>query len=348
MTTSSQIILCILVTIGAIADASAQSPTPTPSPEGRVTFIVHEVQLLPEQADARPATLNDKVDDGTGVRTGTDSRSELTFTDLTITRLGANTIFSFNKVGRSVRLDSGAILLYARKNSGAAEISTKAVTVGITGTTVIVESNPLSHDRLIVLEGNARLSLNNDPNQSREVRRGQVLNVNAGAQKLPKPGPVNLPRIVKTHPLIKNFPPLPSLDLILGTTSGTAANGPPPPAPPSGNVPAGAAPAGGQPVSGGSAPGGGGGPVGANQPTVPYVPPPLVTSPNRPSGTPHPTATPRKTATPRFTPRPKYTPTPTPAVYSRAYKSTPTPTPTRKLPIMRRTRSRSAPGQIIR
>src|SRR2546423_15602785 len=196
--------------------AISQPPGPqTPEPEGHVTAIFHDVQLLPEQAAARPAAINDKVDDGTALRTGQDSRSELTFADLTITRLGANTTFSFNKAGRSVRLDSGAILLYVRKNSGGAEISTRAVSVGITGTTVIVESRVDRYDQLTVLEGGARFLLKNFPDQSTQVRAGQLLHVKAGAKKLPKPGRVDLRRIINTHPLIKNFPPLPSLDLIL-------------------------------------------------------------------------------------------------------------------------------------
>src|ERR1700739_1357113 len=105
MTIGFQLTLCALL-VGGIG-ILAQSPTP--APEGRVTVVFHEVQLLPEQADARPAAVNDKVNEGTALRTGIDSRSELTFADLTITRLGANTIFSFNKAGRSIRLDGGAI-----------------------------------------------------------------------------------------------------------------------------------------------------------------------------------------------------------------------------------------------
>lgn len=67
----------------------------------RVTQIVREVKLLPGDAAARAAALNDRVSDGTAVRTGDSSRSELTFTDLTITRVGSNSIFSFNKAGRT-------------------------------------------------------------------------------------------------------------------------------------------------------------------------------------------------------------------------------------------------------
>ena len=209
---TSRTVLAVLVSVGALISFAVSQ---TPEPEGRVTSIFHDVQVLPTKADARPAEINDKVDEGSALRTGHDSRSELTFADLTITRLGENTIFSINKAGRSVRLDSGTILLYARKNSGGAEISTKAVSVGITGTTVIFESRGDSYDRLTVLEGDARFSLNNFPDESVEVNAGEVLHVKAGARKLPAPGRANLRRIMETHPLIKNFPPLPSLDLIL-------------------------------------------------------------------------------------------------------------------------------------
>ena len=74
--------------------------------DARVTQIIRDVKLMPSDAAARPAIVNDKVREDTGVRTGGDSRSELTFVDLTITRLGANTIFSFNKAGRNAEVDA--------------------------------------------------------------------------------------------------------------------------------------------------------------------------------------------------------------------------------------------------
>src|ERR1051325_1214234 len=57
--------------------------------EAHVTRIIREVKLLPAQAAPKPAVLNDAVNDNTAVRTGDSSRSELTFVDLRITRLGA-------------------------------------------------------------------------------------------------------------------------------------------------------------------------------------------------------------------------------------------------------------------
>ena len=75
--------------------------------DGRVTRVIKDVQLLPEQAASRPAAVNDEVRGGTAVRTGADSRSELTFSDLTIARLGSNTIFSLNE-GRAPLISTPA------------------------------------------------------------------------------------------------------------------------------------------------------------------------------------------------------------------------------------------------
>lgn len=198
----------VLLTAGHVAGSD------TPKKEARVTRIIRDVKLLPSESAARSAVVNDKVQEGTAVRTGDESRSELTFTDLRITRLGENTIFSFNKAGRTVQLDSGSMLLWVPKDSGGARMTTSAVTVGITGTTVILESTRAGRNMLTVLEGGARLSLNKYPSQSAYVRSGQMLDVKAGATKLPPPVEVDLSRTMKS-PLITDFPPLPSQNLIL-------------------------------------------------------------------------------------------------------------------------------------
>src|SRR5438105_6593768 len=96
--------------------------------EARVTAVIKDVKLLPGQTEPKPAVVNDKIATDTAVRTGVDSRSELTFSDLTIARLGANTIFSFDKGTRTVELGGGAILLRVPKDSGGAKINTAAVT----------------------------------------------------------------------------------------------------------------------------------------------------------------------------------------------------------------------------
>jgi hypothetical protein len=187
--------------------------------EARVTQIIREVKLLPAEAAARAAALNDRVAEDTGVRTGGESRSELTFADFTITRLGANTIFSFNKAGHSAQVDSGSILLRVPKDSGGGRIKTSAVTVAVTGTTVILESARGGRNKLIVLEGSARVGLVKYPKQFQNVRAAQMVDVPPGATTVPLPVNVDLNDIMKRHPLITDFPPLPSRDLIIAAAN---------------------------------------------------------------------------------------------------------------------------------
>jgi FecR protein len=215
---------CIFFLLGMTGDASAVAD-PTKK-EARVTRIVRDVKLLPSKAAARPAVLEEKVGEGTGVRTGDDSRSELTFVDLTITRLGANTVFTFNKSGRSIDLGSGSLLFRVPKDSGGARLNTGAVTVGISGTTLILKKRA-GRNQLTVLEGGARITLNKYPSESANVRGGQMIDVPPGATKLPPVTNVDLDQIMKTDPLITDFPPLPSRDLIYASRGSQ----PPPPGP---------------------------------------------------------------------------------------------------------------------
>ena len=101
--------------------------------EAKVTQVIQDVQVLPSNAAPRAAAVNDNVRQGTAVQTGVQSRSELTFKDQTITRLGEKTIFSVGEGPRTIDLGSGQFLLYAPKKAGGAKIKAGAVTAAITG-----------------------------------------------------------------------------------------------------------------------------------------------------------------------------------------------------------------------
>ena len=315
-----------------VAAALSTSATLAGTPkEAEVTQIIREVKLLPSQADPRDAVVKDKVSEDTGVRTGEESRSELTFADLTITRLGANTVFSFSKAGRTANVDSGSILLRVPKNSGGGSIKNAVVTVAITGTTVIFEAGPDGVSRLITLEGNSKLAFTNNPGVFRRVRAGQMLEIPAGATTLPMPVYIDLRELMRTHPLIVDFRPLPSQPLIMAV----AQQQPPPrtlkqppPAAPRGPVTGpgtgGPGPAGPGPVGPGISPSST--PKSYPSPTARPVrstptPTPSATVPPKPSpsattrpsrtATPYPTPSATVPAKPSPTPRPKPTPKPT-------------------------------------
>jgi len=100
--------------------------------EAKVTQVIQDVRVLPSNAAARPAAVNDSVRKGTAVQTGVQSRSELSFKDQTITRLGEKTIFSVGEGARTINLGSGQFLLYAPKKAGGAKVKAGVVTAAIT------------------------------------------------------------------------------------------------------------------------------------------------------------------------------------------------------------------------
>jgi hypothetical protein len=200
---------CVL-TIALNALAASESSKKEP----RLTQVIREVKLLSPDAPPRRAVLNENVRETTAVKTGTDSRAELTFGDLTITRLGANTLYRFKKSGREADLESGSILLRVPKDSGGGTVITSSFTAGSTGTTFIFESTRGGGARLTVLEGSARLTLAKHPEQARSIAAGQALEVPPGAIRIPEPKAVDLDRLMKTSPLIVGFRPLPSQNLI--------------------------------------------------------------------------------------------------------------------------------------
>ena len=126
--------------------------------EARVTQVVHDVRLLVSNAPPRPASVNDNVGQGTAVRTGSDSRTEVTFTDRTLARLGANTVFSFGEGARDLDLASGNVLLYIPKSSGARRINTAVATVAGTSFTTMAEYHPKSWLKFITLQGHGSVS----------------------------------------------------------------------------------------------------------------------------------------------------------------------------------------------
>src|SRR5205809_5029307 len=70
--------------------------------EAQVTQVIQDVRLLPSNAAPRPASVSDRVHEDTAVRTGVESRTELTFQDMTLTRLGSQD-------RKSTRLNSSTV-----------------------------------------------------------------------------------------------------------------------------------------------------------------------------------------------------------------------------------------------
>src|SRR6266498_735364 len=184
--------------------------------QARVSQVIQDVRLLEAQGAPRPAVVNAKVTQGMGVRTGVESRAELTFTDLTITRLGANTIFSFKQGARELDLTSGAVLLEVPPKAPAVKVSTSAVTAAVTGGTALLATGPPT--KFMVLEGIGTFYPTGHPERAVTVHSGEMMMMTANG-RMTKPEKFDVKLVVETSRLIQDFPPLENLPLIMAVVN---------------------------------------------------------------------------------------------------------------------------------
>src|SRR6266404_5399491 len=201
-----------------------QSVVAGPLTSAEVTKIINRVRVIDPVKGGHPAIVREVIKDDLGLRTGEKSRSELLFQDNTLTRIGAETFFSFKTGTRDMTLEKGSMLLQVPKGLGGAKIHTAAVTAAITGTTIMMEYNPGQYIKVLVLEGSLRLSRNGSFGDSLVLHPGKMVIMRPDAKKIPDPIDVDLAEIVKTSTLV-NFPGgniLPSMPLIQAAISDQA------------------------------------------------------------------------------------------------------------------------------
>jgi len=180
--------------------------------QARVSQVIQDVRVLETHGAPRAAAVNDKVTQGMGVRTGVESRAELTFTDLTITRLGANTVFSFKQGSRELDLTSGAVLLQIPPQAPAVKVSTSAVTAAITGGTALFATGPPT--KFMVLEGIGTFYPAGHPERAATINGGEMMTMTADG-RMTKPEKFDVKLVLKTSRLIKDFPPLENMPLVM-------------------------------------------------------------------------------------------------------------------------------------
>lgn len=200
-----------------------------PLQTARVSQVVHDVSLLRPNATASPAALNDEVSLGTAVRTGGQSRAELTFNDLTVTRLGENTIFSLNEGTRTVHVEHGSILLEVPPGAASAKIISSVATAAVSGGTAMFGSGPPA--KFMVLEGVGTFYPAGHPEEAVTLHGGEMMTFSADGH--PVVGKFDVKAVMATSHLIIDFPELTNLPLILQVieeqTSQFLTGGPTPP-----------------------------------------------------------------------------------------------------------------------
>ena len=204
-------ILLVAPVAVALANWLPNQATAADLQEAKVTQVVQDVKVVPAGAAARTVTVNETVQRGNAVQTGTQSRSELTFRDQTITRLGEKTIYTVGG-GREVELGSGQFLLYVPKKAGGAKVKMGPVTAAITGTTVVGNVSQSGVVEFTVLEGTARVRLDR-VGQCLLVVAGQKVTYDPIAMRLEDPVEVDIQQQLQS-PLVTGFRQLPSAPYI--------------------------------------------------------------------------------------------------------------------------------------
>jgi hypothetical protein len=170
-------ILCFVVLMGAYGTTIDHS---------KITQVVNDVSVInPDSMNGRPAKPDDVFHSPDIMKTGAGSRSEMVADDQTITRVGANTLFSFQPKERIINLKQGSVLFQSPTGKGGGTIRTAAATASVLGTTIIVVATKDGGFKLMVLEGKAKLTM--PDGTVIFVRGGQLAVVPPGSGK---PGPV--------------------------------------------------------------------------------------------------------------------------------------------------------------
>ena len=152
----------------------------------KITEVVNDVTVLdPQSRVSVPAKSNDLFRVPEIMKTGAESRAEMVAEDQTITRVGADTLFSFEPRERTINLRQGSILFQSPGGMGGGTIRTAFATASVLGTTIIVVATRDGGFKLLVLEGTGEVRM---PNGTRRiVHGGQMVVIPPGAHE---PGPV--------------------------------------------------------------------------------------------------------------------------------------------------------------
>lgn len=205
-----------------------------------ITALRNMVDKVSE-GQSRPAAIKDSVVEGDQVQTKAGSLAELTFSDKSIARMGANSLFTYNSQERLVKIDKGTVLMHTPAGNGGATITSGGVTGAISGTTFLLTATPAkcpdcskelaigkdskvacpTHPSiqpsgtggfaLVVLEGKNVTKVTGPNGITVEIMPGQMTVVGSSSSGPPKVFAVNLAQILRSSPLIQAFPePLPS------------------------------------------------------------------------------------------------------------------------------------------
>jgi len=182
--------------------------------QSKVTQVVNDVQIISAASQSKKAaTVNDAFNMPDILRTGAASRAELVAPDETVTRIGANTIFSFDPANRTIDLKQGSLLFHSPHGKGGGTIHTGSATASVLGSTLIVTTTANGGFKVLALEDQAEIKFLNGLKQKLEP--GQMTFVLPGGNQISPIIVFRLDDLTKNSQLVNGFDdPLASMPLI--------------------------------------------------------------------------------------------------------------------------------------
>ncbi len=172
--------------------------------ESKVTQVVNDVEIISAaEQKARPASVDDTFSMPDILRTGKSSRAELVAKDETITRVGANTVFSFDPATRTIDLKQGSLLFHSPHGKGGGTIRTGSATASVLGTTIIVTTTPDGGMKVLDLEGKVEVNFKNKKKQ--KLQPGQMTFILPGGNQLAPIVVFRLDELIKHSQLVHGF-----------------------------------------------------------------------------------------------------------------------------------------------
>jgi hypothetical protein len=183
--------------------------------QSKVTQVVNEVQIISAADQKQKAAVVDDVFNMPDIlRTGPSSRAELVAADSTVTRVGANTIFSFDPANRTIDLKQGSLLFHSPHGKGGGTIHTGSATASVLGSTLIVTTTASGGFKVLALEDEAEIKFLNG--LKTKLQPGQMTFVLPGGNAISPIIIFRLDDLIGNSQLVKGFSQnLPSLPLIL-------------------------------------------------------------------------------------------------------------------------------------
>lgn len=183
--------------------------------QSKVTQVVNDVEIISgaDQTE-KPAVVDDIFTMPDILRTGPASRAELVAPDDTVTRVGANTIFTFDPASRTIDLKQGSLLFHSPHGQGGGTIQTGSASASVLGSTLIVTTTPNGGFKVIALEDDVHIKLHNGLQQF--LKPGEMTYILPGGEHLAPIVIFRLDDLIMNSLLVKGFnDPLSSLPLIL-------------------------------------------------------------------------------------------------------------------------------------